>query len=127
MEILLSIVVMTISAGVFIKWQATTWKQTGETNRLRMAAFICEKQIEMRRLTIFRDPDNNFSAFTDLTDTTIVDNTVKPPVTVNWHISTVLGPDNVAITNVRKVDLKAIWGTGKKDSLLVSTCIARDF
>jgi Tfp pilus assembly protein PilV len=127
MEILMAIVVMTISAGLFIKWQGTTWKQTADANRLRMASFIIEKQIEARRLTITRNPANNFTAFAALTDTTIIDNSVKPPVTVKWVISNAKNPANANIVHVRKVDLIASWGSGKNDSLRVTTCIAQDF
>jgi type II secretory pathway pseudopilin PulG len=127
-ETLLSVLIIVISAVIFLMWQKTSWSRTTTTNRLMVAGHVVQKQIEWRRMAIAQNPLTNFSSFRAMTDTTIVDNSVKPPVTVRWIISDTLhAPNGDHVQNAVRVQLIASWGSGKNDTLKVSTNIAKDF
>jgi type II secretory pathway pseudopilin PulG len=126
-EILLSIIVIAISATVFITWQQISWTRTKNNNRLMIAGQIIEKQIEQRRLIIARNPAVEFENFKTMHNTTVVDNSVTPPVSVLWLLSPAFDPNGSEITNVKKVELVATWGSGPDNELRVFTCIAKDF
>lgn len=126
-EIIIAIVIIVISAVVFLVWQRSTWSRTGNTNRLMAAGQIIEKQIEKRRMVIAEKPLVNYEMFKLLKDTTIIDTSVTPPVTVYWKINPAYSPDGKEVFHVRKVDITASWGSGQNDTLKVTTCIARDF
>ena len=78
-------------------------------------------------MIIGMNPDVNYELFKNLSDTTIVDNTVTPPVTVKWVMSDAYDPNDKLIENVRQVDLTASWGSGPNDELKVTTFISRNF
>jgi prepilin-type N-terminal cleavage/methylation domain-containing protein len=127
LEVLLSIIIIAISAVIFLAWQKTSWYQTNRSNRMMVAGHVIEKQIEQRRMLIAQKPELNYAAFAALAETTITDSTTRPPVTVRWVMSSINDPTGVAVQHVRKVDLTARWGSGSSDSLRVSTCISKDF
>jgi type II secretory pathway pseudopilin PulG len=127
-EVLLAIIIITTSAVAVLMWQKTSWSQTSYTNRLMVAGHVIEKQIEERRMLIAQDPQTNFAAFKALTTLTIVDNSLNPPITVNWEMKdTLKDPAGNLMPNVRWVRIKASWGSGSKDTLQVITCIAKNF
>jgi prepilin-type N-terminal cleavage/methylation domain-containing protein len=127
-EILLSIVIIAISAIAILMWQKTSWSQTSYTNRLMIAGHVIEKQIERQRMIIAQDPTNNFNQFKNTDSMNIIDSTTKPIINVKWYIyDTLHDPSGALINNVCRVVLKASWGKGKKDTLKVETCIAKDF
>jgi prepilin-type N-terminal cleavage/methylation domain-containing protein len=127
LEMLISLTVIGFAASFLIYAQQSTWKMSGNSNKLSTAAQIIEKQIENRRMVIARDPVNNYARFKALSDTTIIDNSVTPSVKVVWHISAKTDVNGSNIENVRKVILNASWGYNNGDSLTVETCIGKNF
>jgi len=135
-EVLLAMIIISVSAVAVLMWQKTSWSQTSSTNRLMVAGQIVEKQIEKQRMAIARDPVDSFAAFKTAYSYTnnssgviVVDSTVSPPVLVRWIVYDTLHDPNLhAIRNVCKVNLTA-WWTGCKptDSLQVETRIAKNF
>lgn len=126
-EILLAIGILGITVYIFMLGQGASFIKTGENNRKLTACHVIDKQIEYQRMTIAMNPDVNYEAFKSLGSTTIVDNTVTPPVTVDWVITPAYDPNNKVIENVRQVDLTASWGSGADDTLKVTTFISRNF
>lgn len=127
-EVALSILIIVISAIVVLMWQKTSWSQTSSTNRLMVAGHIIEKQIEQRRMLIAQNPATNFTAFKSLSTLTIIDSSLTPPIKTEWVMKdTLKDPAGNLLANVRWVQIKASWGSGKNDTLKVVTCIAKNF
>jgi prepilin-type N-terminal cleavage/methylation domain-containing protein len=127
LELLITITVVVISLSLTLYWQKSSWKRNASANRLTVATQIIEKQIESRRLLIARDPEFYYSKFKSLSDTTIIDNSVSPNVSVKWTVKPEYDPKGVAIENVRRANLIASWGKEKGDSLSIVTCIGKNF
>lgn len=93
-----------------------------------VAGHVIEKQIEQMRMMIAESPDDRYAAFsTGLHDTTIIDTSTHPNVTVLWHKSSLTDPGGSQVMHVTKVDLTASWGSGTNDTLRVTTTISKDF
>jgi prepilin-type N-terminal cleavage/methylation domain-containing protein len=127
LELLVTITIVVITLSLTLYWQKSSWKRNASANRLTIAAEIIEKQVESRRLLIARDPEVHYSKFKSLSDTTIIDNSVSPYVSVKWTVKPEYDPKGVAIENVRRVNLIASWGKEKGDSLSIVTCIGKNF
>jgi prepilin-type N-terminal cleavage/methylation domain-containing protein len=127
-EVLLSMVIIGICAVSFLLWQKTSWSQATLTNRLMLAGQVIEKKIEAKRMWISSDALQNYTNFKNTKTFTDVDQTVIPPITLNWTIyDTLHAPNGDPVLNACMVVIKASWGSGKNDTLKVSTCFARDF
>ena len=141
-EVLLSMIIISVSAIAVLMWQKTSWSQTSATNRLMVAGQIVEKQIEKRRMVIAQDPVGSFAAFKTAYNYTnhpngvvIADSTVYPPVSVRWIAYDTLTDrrdslihDAQGNKNVVRVVLTAWWpGAKPGDSLQVDTRIAKNF
>lgn len=129
-EVLLAMIIIGISAVAVLMWQKTSWSQTSSTNRLMVAGQIVEKQIEKQRMIIAQNPAANYATFIANSSITTTDSSVTPPVTVKWTIysaDSLKDPTGVNITNVRKVKIKAGYGSGPNDTLNVITAISKDF
>jgi Tfp pilus assembly protein PilV len=135
-EVLLSMIIILVSALAVLMWQKTSWSQTTSTNRLMVAGQVVEKQIEKQRMTIAQDPANNFTAFktaylytTHPNGVVITDSTVSPYMSVRWiDYDTLHDPQSNPISDVCRVKLTAWWpGAGKSDSLRVEARIAKNF
>jgi prepilin-type N-terminal cleavage/methylation domain-containing protein len=128
LEVLISIIMIVITATAYLMWQKTSWSQTKLTNRRMAASQVMEKQIEWRRMDIARDPTTKFAAFQALTEFTIVDATTKPNISVDWDIfDTLHAPDGTPVENAVRVHLVARWGPGNLDSLSLWTNITKNF
>jgi prepilin-type N-terminal cleavage/methylation domain-containing protein len=129
-EVLLAMIIIAISASAVLMWQKTSWSQTSSTNRLMVAGQIIEKQIEKQRMLIAQSPATNYATFISNSSITIVDSSVTPYMTVFW---TIYAPDSLKdpsgnnVNHVRKVQIKAGYGNGKKDTLTVVTAISQNF
>lgn len=126
-ELLLAVSVTMITLSVILFGQRTSLKKNASANHLNVATQIIEKQIENRRLKIALNPDVNYPKFKALSDTTIIDSSVKPPVNVKWVMKAETDPRANKIDNVCRVTLFASWGTQKDDSLQVETCVGKNF
>jgi prepilin-type N-terminal cleavage/methylation domain-containing protein len=128
LEVLLSIIIVVITATAYLMWQKTSWSQTKLANRRMAVSQVMEKQIEWRRMDIAQDPATKFAAFKALTDFTIVDVTTKPNISVAWKIYNDLqAPNGDAVANAVRVRLTASWGSGKSDTLRLWTNITKNF
>ena len=128
LEVLLSVMIVLVTATAYLMWQKTTWSQTALANRRMRACQVVEKQIEARRINISQNPEVNFAAFKALGTTTIVETSVQPNITVTWDIlDTLHAPNGDPVTGAVRVHLVARWGTGQSDSLSLWTNVTKNF
>jgi type II secretory pathway pseudopilin PulG len=125
LEIVMAAALILIFAGLIIPWQMSSWKRTSGYTRMTSASRIIEKQIEQRRITISMNPDSNYQKFKTLTDTTLWDSTITPPIKFTWNITPAKDPFGNTLNNVRWVKITARWGV--TDTLVVRTAIAKNF
>jgi prepilin-type N-terminal cleavage/methylation domain-containing protein len=129
-EVLLAMIIIAMSAVAVITWQKTSWSQTSSTNRLMVVGQVIEKQIEKQRMIIAEHPVANYATFIGNSTITLVDSSVTPRITVKW---TIYAADSLKdlygnnVKNVRKVQIKAGYGSGKNDTLTVVTAISQNF
>jgi prepilin-type N-terminal cleavage/methylation domain-containing protein len=131
-EVLLSMVIIAVCAGVVIMWQKSSWSQTITTNRLMVAGQVVDKQIEKQRMIIAENPVTNFATFKtgfDNRDSVMIDSSISPPMSVRWHAyDTLHDPHGNSITDVYQIKLVAWWkGASPNDSLKLETRIAQNF
>ena len=129
-EVLLAMIIIAISASAVLMWQKTSWSQTSSTNRLMVAGQVIEKQIEKQRMLIAQSPATNYATFISNSSMTIVDSSVTPYLTVFWTIyaaDSLKDPNGNNLNHVRKVQIKAGYGNGQKDTLTVVTAISQNF
>jgi Tfp pilus assembly protein PilV len=128
LEVLLSVIIVLVTATAYLMWQKTSWSQTTLSMRRMRACQVVEKQIEWRRMNIMQNPEANFAAFKALTTTTVIDSSVKPNITVTWSIfDTLHAPNGDPVTGAVRVYLVARWGTGTSDSLSLWTNVTKNF
>ena len=125
LEILVSAVLIVIFTSQILPWQLSSWKRTSGYNRVVAASRIIERQIEQRRIIINANPDIQYPRFRSMTDTTIRDSCVTPPITCDWHITPARNSSGDTLDNVCRVTIVAHYTTG--DSLVVKTSISRNF
>lgn len=81
-------------------------------------------------MIIAQNPAANFASFISNASMTIIDSSVTPFVRVDW---TIYAPDSLRdphgniINHVRKVLIKAGYGSGRNDTLTVVTAISQNF
>jgi prepilin-type N-terminal cleavage/methylation domain-containing protein len=131
-EVLLSMVIIAVSALAIMMWQKTSWSQTTSTNRLMVAGHIVEKQLENVRMTIAQSPATNFTAFKTgfvNKDSVWADCSVTPCMWVKWSTyDTLHDPKGHSLSDVCQVKLTAWWAGAKKtDTLKLETRIAKNF
>jgi type II secretory pathway pseudopilin PulG len=120
LEALISLAIIGVIGVLIFSFQTSTWKMVTSSNHTIVAGHMIEKQIESIRMNIDQNPTANF-----------------PPaggwvtgngVTLTWTISPAARPtDGGPLSNVRKCDFIAGWGSGKSDTLTVSTYLAKKF
>lgn len=125
LEIVMTAALILIFAGLIIPWQISSWKRTSGYTRMTNASHIVEKQIEQRRIIISTNPDSNYLKFKNLTDTTLWDSTLTPPIKFTWNITAAKDPFGNTLDHVRWVKITARWGVN--DTLVVRTAIAKNF
>jgi prepilin-type N-terminal cleavage/methylation domain-containing protein len=129
-EVLLAMIVISVSAVAVLMWQKTSWSQTSATNRLMVAGHVITKQIEKQRLTIAENPLVNFASFVQNSSMVIVDSSITPYLQAQWTIyspDSLKDPNNNDIMTARKVKICVGYGTRPTDTLTVITAISRDF
>jgi prepilin-type N-terminal cleavage/methylation domain-containing protein len=120
MEVLISMVVIAFMAMVVFTAMSSSWKRSIFSNRSLVAGHLIEREIEKMRMNIDRNPDNNFPPVSN----TITEN----GVTLTWTIADAKRPtDNATLANVRQCNFVAKWGSGKTDSMMVSTYLSKMF
>jgi len=120
LEVLISLAIIGVIGILIFSIQFTSWKQVTSSNRCIVAGHMIERQIETMRMTISKDQEHNFPP----DDGSVVEN----GVTLSWRIAPALRPtDGSTLTHVRKCDLIALWGSGKNDTLRVTTYLSKMF
>lgn len=121
MEIILVMVVIGIIAANIMTLQKSSWSMSGSSNKLLLAGQMIDRQVEMMRMFVDRNPSANFPP----RDSSLTENGIH----LQWTISTVTRSvgTKVNIDNVRECNLTAGWGKSKWDSLKVRTYLARNF
>ncbi len=120
LEIMIAVVVVGIGVGLFITLQNSSGSRLAGNSNLLKAGQIVEKHMEAIRISIAGDTVSNWPPG----DTTYLENRIK----VVRKVSSARSPKtNALLPNVRKVDLIASWGTGKSDTLNISTYVAKRF
>lgn len=121
-EILIAIVVISISVVIISRMDNYSFRGSQYLNRTNNALLIIDNTIESLRLSIVRD--NKFDLLTNKTFT-------EDGITVSYTIQAAPDPMNSAATlaNVKQIDLVAKWQrtSTKTDSITISTCLARLF
>jgi prepilin-type N-terminal cleavage/methylation domain-containing protein len=131
LEVLISVLIVSLTAVSYLMWQKTTWTETRLTNLRMLAAQVVEKQIEWRRMIIAQNPTANYSAYRAIagSDTVMTDTTVTPHMRVEWslHPDSLRSPTGDTIHNVTPTLLTASWGAGVSDTFKLWTNITKNF
>lgn len=120
LEIMIALVVVGIGVGIFVTLQSSSGSRLAGNSNLLKAGQIIEKHMEAMRISVARDTVGNWPP----RDTSYDENRI----TVVRSVSQARSPKtNAVLPNVRKVDIIASWGTGRNDTLNISTYVAKRF
>lgn len=124
LEILIAMIIISIGVVSFISMQQSTWSGTRKSNNTLLAGQIIERKIERLRLDIAEDPENNFPYLIDSKNnmTESEDN----GITITWQIRPYFY-NGLTVENLREIELLAEWRGLRKDSLVVITCLGKNF
>ena len=127
-EVVVSIVLGLIVISTVLPVISNSWVSFGHSRIIMDASEAIERQIESFRLFVSTDPEQNFEIFKEnSTDTTIIDNTMSPPLRMHIRGGEVLDHNNQIVSGIRELDIVANWGNRKQDSLRVVAYVAKDF
>ncbi|MEO7425048.1 MAG: type II secretion system protein [Fibrobacteria bacterium] len=122
-ETLAAIVVVGISVALFTKVQRMTSRDSGTNSKIFLAGKMIEKHLEDIRISISKDTINNFPPKNDS-----IPAAAPSFIKLNTTVSTANSPkDNAAVANVVKLDISATWTSPYKDTLKVTTYVAKRF
>ncbi len=119
-EVIVCMVVIGIIGVSIFSIQTFSWKRTTNSNRMLVAGHMIEKQIEAMRMNIDQNQNLNFPP--------LPGSLYENGVSLTWTISEAVRPTgNGTIPNARKCEFTAICGSGKGDTLLVTTYLSKMF
>jgi prepilin-type N-terminal cleavage/methylation domain-containing protein len=138
LEVLMALIVITISATIFMKVQQFSTIGVGSSDRSMIAGQMIEEQIESVRKSISLDTNyfnNTFQTNSvGLTNNGITitwkvfNSNTSPAVHVLRGSATWAAPPNTPIVyNIDSVEFKTKWFNNVADSLVVTTYIAKNF
>jgi prepilin-type N-terminal cleavage/methylation domain-containing protein len=122
-EVMAAIVVIGIGITLFAKVQKMASQQSNTNSKMLMAGKLIEKYLEDTRINIAQNPIANWPP---------ANKTISPVppdyITLVSTISNALSPvDGIAVTNVKRVDIKASWNKPYADSLKITTYVSKQF
>jgi Tfp pilus assembly protein PilV len=123
-EVLAAIIVVGIGIALFTKVQSRTSKDSGQNSKMLIAAKMIERHLEDTRIHIFKDTVNNWPP-----KTVTIASTSADSIKLTRTVSDALSPKDgsTVVANVKKLEIKASWNRPRKDSLVVTTYVAKRF
>ena len=119
-EVLIAMFFFALIGLIFYSNQSSSWKKTVGSKNMLVAGNMIERQIETMRIAIDRSPTQFFPPQSSQTSANGID--------LAWTVSAATRPvDGAVLPNVRRCDFVAHWGSGKNDSLKVTTYISKMF
>lgn len=122
-EVVAAIVVVGLGISLFVKVQGMSSRGSGTNSKQLVAGRMIEKFLEDTRIHIARDTLKNWPP----KDTT-VKSAAPNFITLTSKVSDARSPkDNAVVLNVKRVDIACRWTIPVKDSLKVTTYVAKRF
>ena len=120
-EVLIAIVIIAITAAIFMMTQNTSFGRTRSSNRLLDAGQLIEKHVEQKRMEISVNPGN-------LPSVNSVSTYTEKGIALICSTKAAVDPNGANINNVRLYKMVATWGSTKiGDTLEVTTYLAENF
>jgi prepilin-type N-terminal cleavage/methylation domain-containing protein len=123
LEVLAAIVVVGIGVTLFVKVHKMSRQGSTSSNKVMMAGKMIEKHLEDTRILIAKDTTANWPPRS---------RTIAAMAPHNISLEAVIGPayspkDGALVQNVVRMDLTARWTRPVRDSLKVTTYVAKRF
>jgi prepilin-type N-terminal cleavage/methylation domain-containing protein len=120
-EILVTVLIISLVLGVVAYFQRNTWSTTRKNNNTLVAGQLIEQQLEKIRMNIARDTNTYWPPAGD--------NYTDPAssILVAWQYSDVVDPGGTVLTRVRNVRFVAYYPSSRPESLVVNAYVAHDF
>ena len=122
LEVMAAVVVVGLGLALFTKVQKMASRGSHTNSRIMMAGKMIEKHLEDTRILVARD-----------TTRWPPENVTIPAAAPNWIslssvVSTAHSPkDGAVVANVMRMEITARWTTPMRDSLVVTTYVAKRF
>jgi type II secretory pathway pseudopilin PulG len=122
-ETLAAIIVVGIGVTLFTKVQKMASYQSGGNSKILVAGKMIEKHLEDTRILVSQDTIANWPPSNKTLSPTKPNN-----ITLVSTVSDALSPvDGAVVLNVKRLDIKASWTQPNKDSLVITTYVAKRF
>ena len=124
LEIMISMVIVGLCTAGFLAFQTTSWSASQTAANTMSAGQLIEKQVEYLRMRIASSPQDTFPV---LMAPGKIDSTSAKNIKVRWVVAQARDVRGLPMLNVAQVTFTAIWTAPKKDSIVVPTCISKNF
>jgi prepilin-type N-terminal cleavage/methylation domain-containing protein len=121
MEILIALAIIGCCLVAVLYLDKTTWSNTRSSNKSLAAGQLIEKQVEYLRMIIASNPNVYFP------DSLKNDSVTVKSIKVRWIVENAYDKNDIIMDNARTVTFTAIWNVVRPESLVVPTCIAKNF
>jgi type II secretory pathway pseudopilin PulG len=120
MQTLIAIAVVFAVTGIVFAVQLSPWNKIATASSVHIAGTHIKAQIEKMRSDIALNPKMHWPPVNGAIE--------KDKIKISWTISTAIRPkDGAPLSNVKRCDVIAVWGTKTGDTLAVSTYLAKAF
>lgn len=120
LEVMAALVILVVAIALFMKFEGRSRITFSSSSNLMNAGQLLEGQIEAIRIHIAQDTVHNWPPEDSLWK--------EKGITIRRSFTAVVSPmDGAALPNLRKVELQAVWGLLKPDTLQVTTYVSKRF
>lgn len=123
LETVAAIVVVGIGISLFVKVHGMSKRGSSSNSKVLVAGKMIENFLEETRIATARDTLRNWPPVSRT-----IAGTAPHYITLQSTVSNALSPkDGAVVANVKRLDLKASWTVPYRDSLKVTTYVAKRF
>ena len=120
LEVMAALFILAVSIALLIKLEGRSRITFSSSSKLMKAGQLLEGQIEAIRIHIAQDTVLNWPPEDSLWK--------ENGITIRRSFTALVSPmDGAALPNLRKVELQAVWGLLKPDTLQVTTYVSKRF
>lgn len=121
-EVAAAIIIVGVGIALFTKVQRNSSGSSATNSKTLIAGKMIEKFLEDTRITIAKDT----TKFPPVSQT--LTGSAPDKIDLIITVSNANSPkDGAVVANVKRVDIKAKWAIPRKDSLMVTTYVAKRF
>lgn len=120
LEVMTALFVLSMAITLFVRLEGRSRSTFASSSNLLKAGQLLERQVETIRIHIAADTVLNWPPEDSLWK--------ENGMTIQRSVTALVSPkDGAALPNLRKLELQAVWGLVKPDTLTITTYVSKRF